>query len=59
MTTETGDKPVVRRLETGWSTARRLSGRGAVRTWIPAVEDDGAPRAPRPGQESNIVRGED
>ncbi|ANB10065.1 hypothetical protein SAM40697_6112 [Streptomyces ambofaciens] len=59
MTTETGDKPVVRRQETGWSKARRLRSRVAVRTWIPAVEDDGAARAPRSGQESNIVRGED
>ncbi|MFC7882769.1 hypothetical protein ACFUVV_12940 [Streptomyces sp. NPDC057376] len=59
MTTDTSEKPVARRQETGWSTARRLDGRGAVRTWIPAVEDGTSARAPRTGQESNIVRGED
>ncbi|MFG2317046.1 MULTISPECIES: hypothetical protein [Streptomyces] len=58
MTTDTGGKPAVRRLETGWSKARRLRSRGGMRTWVPAVED-GATRAPQPGQESNIVRGED
>jgi hypothetical protein len=59
VTTEIGGKPAARRLETGWSEARRLRSRGAMRTWVPAVEDSGATRAPRPGQESNIVRGED
>ncbi|MFE1028965.1 hypothetical protein ACFW5I_31095 [Streptomyces sp. NPDC058818] len=59
MTTDTSEKPVVRRLETGWSKARRLRSRGAMRTWIPAVEDGNAARAPQWGQESNIVRGED
>ncbi|WP_282090479.1 hypothetical protein [Streptomyces tendae] len=59
MTTDTGGKSAVRRLETGWSKARRLRSRGGMRTWVPAVEDDGATRAPQPGQESNIVRGED
>ncbi|MFH8977869.1 hypothetical protein [Streptomyces sp. NPDC017890] len=59
MTTDTGEKPVARRQETGWSKARRLRRRGAVRTWIPAVEDGSAARAPQAGQESNIVRGED
>ncbi|MCZ9351804.1 hypothetical protein NGM36_18845 [Streptomyces mutabilis] len=59
MTTDTSEKPAVRRLETGWSKARRLRGRGVLRTWIPAVEDGGAARAPQTGQESNIVRGED
>ncbi|MEU9592766.1 hypothetical protein ACGF7W_28700 [Streptomyces sp. NPDC048219] len=59
MSADTSEKPVVRRLETGWSTARRLRSKGAVRTWIPAVEDGDLPRASRTGQESNIVRGED
>ncbi|MFE0857364.1 hypothetical protein [Streptomyces mutabilis] len=59
MTADTSEKPVTRRLETGWSKARRLRGRGVLRTWIPAVEDGSAARAPQTGQESNIVRGED
>ncbi|MGW4549771.1 hypothetical protein ACWEN4_25925 [Streptomyces violaceorubidus] len=59
MTTDTGGKPAVRRLETGWSKARRLPSRGGMRTCVPAVEDGGGTRAPQPGQESNIVRGED
>ncbi|WP_395574815.1 hypothetical protein [Streptomyces sp. BK79] len=60
MTPDTREKPAVRRLETGWSKARRQRGRGgAMRTWIPAVEDGGATPAPQAGQESNIVRGED
>ncbi|MEU4980125.1 hypothetical protein [Streptomyces sp. NPDC021969] len=59
MTTDTGGKPAVRRLETGWSKARRLRSRGVMRTCVPAVEDGSTVRAPQPGQESNIVRGED
>ncbi|MEV7796028.1 hypothetical protein [Streptomyces sp. NPDC087512] len=59
MTADTSEKPVVRRLETGWSTARRLRAKGAVRTWVPAVEDGDGPRVPQAGQDSNIVRGED
>ncbi|MFG2679823.1 hypothetical protein [Streptomyces sp. NPDC048392] len=59
MTTDTSGKPAVRRLETGWSKARRLRSRGLMRTCVPAVEDGSAARAPQPGQESNIVRGED
>ncbi|BET45761.1 hypothetical protein RGQ21_07430 [Kitasatospora aureofaciens] len=59
VTTDTGGKPAVRRLETGWSKARRLRSRGGMRTWVPAVDDGSAIRAPQPGQESNIVRGED
>ncbi|GGQ12236.1 hypothetical protein ACFFKE_26115 [Streptomyces mutabilis] len=59
MTTDTSEKPVVRRLETGWSEARRLRGRGVLRTWVPAVEDGSVARAPQTGRESNIVRGED
>ncbi|MCX5041065.1 hypothetical protein ACFWQ6_26930 [Streptomyces coelicoflavus] len=59
MTTETSGKPAVRRLETGWSKARRLRSRSVMRTCVPAVEDGSATRAPQPGQESNIVRGED
>jgi hypothetical protein len=56
---DTSDKPAVRRQETGWSQARRLRSKGAMRTWVPAVEDGDLPRAPQAGQESNIVRGED
>ncbi|MEU3663567.1 hypothetical protein AB0E77_28070 [Streptomyces sp. NPDC032940] len=59
MSADTSEKPVVRRLETGWSQARRLRGKGAVRTWVPAVEDGDVPRTPQTGQESNIVRGDD
>ncbi|GHB65781.1 hypothetical protein GCM10010377_65720 [Streptomyces viridiviolaceus] len=60
MTTDTSDKPTARRLETGWSEARRMRHEGALpRTWVPAVEDGSAPRGPHAGLESNIVRGED
>ncbi|MER7720958.1 hypothetical protein ABTX99_29170 [Streptomyces flaveolus] len=59
MIADTSEKPVVRRLETGWSQARRLRSKGAMRTWVPAVEDGDLPRASQAGQESNIVRGED
>lgn len=59
VTTDTSGEPAVRRLETGWSKARRLRSRDAMRTCVPAVEDGAAPRAPQVGQESNIVRGED
>ncbi|MDN0197783.1 hypothetical protein [Streptomyces sp. S.PNR 29] len=58
MTTETGEKPIVRRPETGWSKARRLKGKRALRTWVPAVEDRSG-RTPQAVQEGNIVRGED
>ncbi|AWW42302.1 MULTISPECIES: hypothetical protein [Streptomyces] len=57
--TSTGDKPVVRRPETGWSRARRLRGKTTPRTCLPAVEGPDCPRAPHIGQEWNIVRGED
>ncbi|GHI92927.1 hypothetical protein TPA0905_23980 [Streptomyces olivaceus] len=59
VTTDTSGKAAVRRVETGWSKARRLRGSGLMRTCVPAVEDGSAPRAPQPVQESNIVRGED
>jgi hypothetical protein len=59
VTTDTGDKPAARRPETGWSTARRLRGHVAPRTWIPAVEDGDPPRTPQPGPDPHIVRGED
>lgn len=59
MTTDTDGKPAVRRLESGWSKARRLRSRGVMRTCVPAVEDGSTVRAPQSGQESNIVRGED
>jgi hypothetical protein len=58
VTTETGEKPIARRPETGWSKARRLRGKSALRTWVPAVEDR-SERTMRAGQEGNIVRGED
>ncbi|MFF5981937.1 hypothetical protein ACFY78_24130 [Streptomyces olindensis] len=56
---ETTEKPVVRRPETGWSKARRLRGKAALRTCLPAVEDRVAPANARCGPEWNIVRGED
>ncbi|MFD5230201.1 hypothetical protein ACFWJ5_17035 [Streptomyces qaidamensis] len=56
---DTSEKPVVRQHETGWSKARRLRGKAALRTCLPAVEDRGAPGAARSGAEWNIVRGED
>ncbi|MFF6879347.1 MULTISPECIES: hypothetical protein [unclassified Streptomyces] len=56
---DTSEKPVVRRHETGWSTARRLREKAAPRTCLPAVEDRGTPGAVRSGAEWNIVRGED
>jgi hypothetical protein len=59
VTTDTRDQPAARSPETGWSEARRRRAEGAPRTWIPAVEDNGGARAPRPVAESNIVRGED
>ncbi|MFE1249271.1 hypothetical protein [Streptomyces sp. NPDC058735] len=56
---DTPEKPVVRRPETGWSTARRLRGEAPLRTCLPAVEDRPTPGTARSGSESNIVRGED
>ncbi|MEU6683423.1 hypothetical protein [Streptomyces sp. NPDC046832] len=56
---DTSEKPIIRQHETGWSKARRLRGKAALRTCLPAVEDRGAPVASRSGAESNIVRGED
>ncbi|MFJ7345557.1 hypothetical protein ACIQU3_35375 [Streptomyces sp. NPDC101110] len=56
---DTSEKPVVRQHETGWSKARRLRGKAAVRTCLPAVEDRGTPLTSRSGSEWNIVRGED
>ncbi|GAB2758343.1 hypothetical protein [Streptomyces bullii] len=59
MTSQTSEKPVARRPETGWARARRLRGKDALRTCLPAVEDRGAPGTPLPGPDGNIVRGED
>ncbi|MFI9611810.1 hypothetical protein ACIHCM_08985 [Streptomyces sp. NPDC052023] len=59
MTTSTSDKPVVRRLETGWSKARRLRAKSELRTWLPAVESPDGPRTSHTTPEWNIVRGED
>jgi len=56
---ETTEKPVERRPETGWSKARRLRGKAAMRTCLPAVEDRGVPTTAHCGAEENIVRGED
>lgn len=53
------DKPTVRRPETGWSKARRLRGKAALRTCLPAVENRATPGNTRSGPEWNIVRGED
>ncbi|MFC9910689.1 MULTISPECIES: hypothetical protein [unclassified Streptomyces] len=59
MTTSAREKPAVRRLETGWSKARRLRGKAVLRTCLPAVEGPDGPRTSHTGQEWNIVRGED
>ncbi len=56
---DTSEKPVVRRPETGWSTARRLREKAALRTCLPAVEDRATPGTAPSGAEWNIVRGED
>ncbi|MEU0250768.1 hypothetical protein ABZ192_42070 [Streptomyces sp. NPDC006235] len=58
-TMETSDKPLTRRPETGWSTARRLRGKAAPRTCLPAVEDRSTTRTARSEPDWNIVRGED
>ncbi|MER7895904.1 hypothetical protein ABTX62_07180 [Streptomyces sp. NPDC096046] len=55
----TSEKPVVRQHETGWSKARRLRGKAALRTCLPAVEDRGTSGTVRSGADWNIVRGED
>ncbi|MEV5438342.1 hypothetical protein AB0K80_20350 [Streptomyces sp. NPDC052682] len=59
MTSQTSEQPLVRRPETGWARARRLRGKAALRTWLPAVEDRGAPATSLPEPEGHIVRGED
>ncbi|MFK4155252.1 hypothetical protein ACI2LV_25160 [Streptomyces fungicidicus] len=59
MTSETTDKPRLRRPETGWARARRLSGREQLRTCLPAVYRGTAATSPHTGFEGNIVRGED
>ncbi|BCL18579.1 hypothetical protein ACPCBX_07810 [Streptomyces tuirus] len=56
---DTREKPVVRQQETGWSKARRLRGKAALRTCLPAVEDRTTPGVGHSGAEWNIVRGED
>ncbi|WP_248502296.1 hypothetical protein [Streptomyces sp. D2-8] len=56
---DTSEKPVARQHETGWSKARRLRGKAALRTCLPAVEDRSAQGAAHSGAEWNIVRGED
>ncbi|WP_327692194.1 MULTISPECIES: hypothetical protein [unclassified Streptomyces] len=59
MTSHTSEKLVIRRPETGWSKARRLRGKGVVRTCVPAVLDQEVTRTDQQGPEGNIVRGED
>jgi hypothetical protein len=58
VTPQTVEKPVTRRPETGWSRARRLHGKGDLRTCLPAVEDRVGPTTAHTG-EDNIFRGED
>ncbi|MDG9719487.1 hypothetical protein [Streptomyces sp. DH24] len=53
------EKTAARRPETGWSRARRLRGRNALRTWVPAVADRDLSRGADGVPEGNIVRGED
>jgi hypothetical protein len=59
MTTPTRDEPVARRPETGWSRARRLREKPALRTCVSAVGDPEGPQRPDTAPEWNIVRGED
>ncbi|MEV5313334.1 MULTISPECIES: hypothetical protein [unclassified Streptomyces] len=59
MTTPTSDKPVARRPETGWSRARRMKEKPALRTCVSAVRDPEGPARPDLALEGNIVRGED
>jgi hypothetical protein len=58
VTPQTVEKSVARRPETGWSRARRLDGKGDLRTCLPAVEDRGGHTTAHTG-EDNIFRGED
>ena len=58
MTPQTVEKPAARRPETGWSRARRLHGKGDLRTCLPAIEDRAATTTASTG-EGNIFRGED
>ncbi|MDI5908677.1 hypothetical protein ACFYR1_02070 [Streptomyces canus] len=57
MTSQTVEKPVARRPETGWSMTRRLHGKGDLRTCLPAIEDRATTTAST--GEGNIFRGED
>ncbi|MFF0092344.1 hypothetical protein [Streptomyces sp. Root369] len=57
MTSQTVEKPVARRPETGWSRTRRLHGKGDLRTCLPAIEDRATTTAST--GEGNIFRGED
>jgi hypothetical protein len=59
VTSEISDEPRPRRAETGWARARRLRGKDALRTCLPAVDRGTGDPAPTPGAEANIVRGED
>ncbi|MEV7149053.1 hypothetical protein AB0O05_21445 [Streptomyces sp. NPDC093084] len=58
MTAETLGTTVVCRPETGWARARRLRGRGGVRTCLRATLDH-EPRGTRRDDDWNVVRGED
>jgi hypothetical protein len=59
VTAQTTEKLVIRRPESGWSKARRLRGKGVVRTCIPAVPGSDVTRTDQYGPEENIVLGED
>jgi len=58
VTVSTSGEPLARRPETGWSRARRLREKPALRTCLPSVEDPDGPQL-RHTAEWNIVRGED
>jgi hypothetical protein len=58
VTPQTVQKSVARRPESGWSRARRLHGKGDLRTCLPAVADRVGPTTSHTG-EDNIFRGED
>jgi hypothetical protein len=57
VTPQTVEEPAPRRPETGWSRARRLHGKGDLRTF-PAVEDRVTTGTADTG-EGSIFRGED
>ena len=58
MTASASGKPLVRRPETGWSRARRLREKPALRTCLAPVEDPEGPELTHTA-EWNIIRGDD